>query len=72
MRLNEVETKIVYLLLFAALKTKHNEAQIGRFDAGVVETVSDGFRGLRAVDPVPLDARESFLLDGDNDPIAFQ
>jgi hypothetical protein len=67
-----LETEIVQLIFFATLNTEHNEAQLGRIDTGVVETVSDSLRRLSAVNPVTLEPREAFLLNRDNNPVAFQ
>jgi hypothetical protein len=60
------------LILSAALNTQHDETQIRRLDAGVVEAVGDGLRRLRSINPVSLETAKTFLLDRDDNPVAFQ
>jgi len=62
----------VFLLGGATLNTQDYETQVARLDARVIETVSNGVRRSGAVDSMPLESREAFLLNRDNNLVAAQ
>src|SRR5262245_46756890 len=63
---------VVFLFGCATLNAKHDQTQVAWLDASVVEAVRNGARRHGAVDPMALEPRDAFLLDGDNDLIAAQ
>jgi hypothetical protein len=56
----------------STLNAKNHEAQIARADGGVVKAVCDRLGWTSAANAMPLEARQSLFLNGDDDLISSQ
>jgi hypothetical protein len=67
-----VETHVMYFIFRTALDAEDHEAKVARIDTGVVQAISNRFRGPCAANAVPLESGKTFFLDCDNNLVAFQ